>query len=53
MLNGNVIERTFRTGETVDAADVEEFKAQYLYEDGDFHNFNLETYEQIAMDSTN
>lgn len=53
MLNGNVIERTFRTGETVDAADVEEFKAQYLYEDGDFHNFmNLETYEQIAMDST-
>ena len=53
MLNGNVIERTFRTGETVDAADVEEFKAQYLYEDGDFHNFmDLETYEQIAMDST-
>ena len=53
MLNGNVIERTFRTGETVQAADVEEFKAQYLYEDGSFHNFmNLETYEQIAMDST-
>ena len=38
MLNGNVIERTFRTGETVDAADVEEFKAQFLYDDGDFHN---------------
>ena len=28
MLNGNVIERPFRTGETVDAAEVEEFKAQ-------------------------
>ena len=34
-----LLKRTFRTGETVDAADVEEFKAQYLYEDGDFHNF--------------
>ena len=50
MLNGNVIERTFRTGETIAAAEVEEFTVQYLYEDGTFYQFmHLETYETIPM----
>ena len=51
MLNGNVIERTFRTGETIAAAEVEEFTVQYLYEDGTFYQFmHLETFETIPME---
>lgn len=50
MLSGNVIERTFRTGETVEAADVEEQEMEYLYEDGEFYHFmNTETYDQVQI----
>ena len=50
LLNGNVIERTFRTGETVDAADCEEVKMQYQYDEGDmFHFMSMETYEQVGI----
>ena len=36
---GRVIERTFRSGESVDAADVFEMDMQYLYNDGEFWHF--------------
>lgn len=36
---GRVIERTFRSGETVEAADVFEMNMQYLYNDGEFWHF--------------
>lgn len=50
MITGSVIERTFRTGEKVDAADVEDRPMQYLYEDGEFYHFmNTETYNQVAI----
>ncbi len=50
MLTGAVIERTYRTGETLKAADVEEFPAQYLYNDGETWFFmNMSTYEQISL----
>ena len=50
MLSGNVIERTFRIGETVEAADVEEQEMEYLYEDGEFYHFmNTETYDQVQI----
>ncbi len=50
MLNGNTIERTFRTGEKVQAADVEDQGMQYLYDDGEFHHFmNNESFEQVAI----
>ena len=53
MLTGAVIERTFRTGESLEAADVEERPMQYLYEDGEFHHFmNTETYDQVRIEST-
>jgi elongation factor P len=46
---GRVIERTFRSGETVEAADIYEMDVQYLYNDGEFWHFmNPETYEQHA-----
>ena len=50
MITGAVIERTFRTGEKVDAADVEDRPMQYMYSDGDFlHFMNTEDYQQVAI----
>ncbi|RME33338.1 MAG: elongation factor P [Gammaproteobacteria bacterium] len=50
---GRVIERTFKSGETVEAADVVETDMQYLYTDGEFWYFmNPENYEQIAASAT-
>jgi elongation factor P len=46
---GRVIERTFKSGETVEGADVMEKDMEYLYNDGDFYHFmEPETYEQYA-----
>jgi elongation factor P len=50
---GRVIERTFKSGETVEAADVMEVDLQYLYNDGEFWHFmDPDTYEQIGADPT-
>jgi len=47
---GRVIERTFRSGESVEAADVFEMEMQYLYNDGEFWHFmDPGTYEQHAL----
>ena len=35
LLTGKVLERTFRSGEKVQEADIEERRMQYLYMDGD------------------
>lgn len=52
MLTGAVIERTFRTGEKLEAADVAESPMQFMYEDGEFHHFmNTETYAQVGIPS--
>ncbi len=49
--NGRTIERTFKSGETIEAADVVDVEMQYLYNDGQFWHFmNPETYEQLASD---
>ncbi len=51
--NGRVIERTFKSGESVEAADVVESNYQYLYNDGEFWYFmDPETYEQVSADAT-
>ncbi len=48
---GRVIERTFKSGESVEAADVVELSLQYLYNDGEFWYFmDTETYEQYQAD---
>lgn len=50
---GRVWERTFKSGETVEAADVIETDLQYLYNDGEFWNFmSPENYEQYQADAT-
>ena len=47
--SGRVIERTFRSGESVESADVLEVPLQYIYNDGDlFHFMDEQTFEQHA-----
>jgi elongation factor P len=51
--NGNIVERTFRAGETVERAHVENREMQYLYASGNEHTFmDLETYDQITIPSS-
>lgn len=46
---GRIVERTFKSGETVDAADVLEVDMQYLYNDGQqWHFMKPDTFEQYA-----
>jgi elongation factor P len=46
-----VIERTFKSGESVEAADVFELEVQYLYNDGEFWHFmEPDSFEQYACD---
>ncbi|HEX7028229.1 MAG TPA: elongation factor P [Gammaproteobacteria bacterium] len=46
---GRVVEKTFKSGDTVDAADVVDMDMQYLYSDGEFWHFmHPETFEQLA-----
>lgn len=46
---GRVIERTFKSGETVPAADVVEMEMQYLYFDGEYWHFmETSTFEQYT-----
>lgn len=48
--NGNISEKTFRGGERVKRAQIDNVKMQYLYADGDSHVFmNNETYDQIEI----
>ncbi len=46
---GRVAERTYKSGESVEAADVTETDMQYLYNDGELWHFMNETsFEQVA-----
>lgn len=48
---GRVLERTFKSGESLPEADVTDAEMQYLYNDGEFAHFmHPETYEQYAAD---
>lgn len=49
---GRVLEHTFKSGETLPAANVVEVEMQYLYNNGGFWHFMVsETYEQYAASS--
>ena len=46
---GRTVEKSYRSGESIEAADVMDMEMQYLYKDGDFWNFmNPENYEQLT-----
>ena len=50
---GRVIDRTFKSGETVEAADVMETEMVYLYNDAEFWHFMDEaSYEQFSADKS-
>jgi elongation factor P len=50
MVNGRVIDQTFRSGEKVGRPDIEEKEMQYLYRDGDnFVFMDNETYDQVYL----
>ena len=52
LLNGNVLERTFKTGETLAEADITDGVHQYLYADGEaWHFMNMESFEQLELDA--
>lgn len=47
--NGRVIERTFKSGDAVEGADVVEKEMQYLYNDGEvWHFMDQESFEQYT-----
>ena len=50
VINGGVVERSFRPTEKFPAARIERQDMQYLYSDGDlFYFMNTESYDQIAV----
>ncbi len=50
---GRVIDRTYKSGETVEAADVIDTDMQYLYNDGEFWYFmDPDSFEQVGADAT-
>jgi len=50
---GRVLEKTFKSGESVEAADVMDTEMQYLYTDGEFWHFMVpDTFEQYAVGET-
>lgn len=51
--SGRVIDKTFRSTEAVEAADVVDVDMQYLYTDGDFWYFmHPETFDQVGANET-
>ncbi|OPY11744.1 MAG: Elongation factor P [Syntrophus sp. PtaU1.Bin005] len=50
MITGNQFERTFRSVDVFEPADLQEKKMQYLYEEGgQYHFMDNASYEQIAL----
>jgi elongation factor P len=50
LLNGRVVEKTFRSGERCEEADIEEKTMQYLYQDADGRIFmDTSSYDQIPI----
>jgi len=48
---GKTVDKTFKSGESVEAADVMDTEMQYLYADGEFWHFmNPDSFEQFAAD---
>jgi elongation factor P len=50
--SGRVVERTYKSGDTLEAADVADLDAQYLYNDGDEWHFMCQaSFEQFSMNT--
>ncbi len=50
IINGGVVEKTFRPTEKFENAHIDRVDMQYLYSDGDLYHFmDVNTYDQIAL----
>ncbi len=50
MINGSIFERTYRSGDTFDPANLDERNMQYLYnQDNDYYFMDLDNYEQVML----
>jgi len=50
LVSGRVLDRTFKSGERIDRANIEEHKMQYLYNDAaGYHFMNTSSYEQVTL----
>jgi len=48
---GNILERTYRSGETLDEPDIEEKEMQFLYAQGtEYHFMDTSSYEQLSFE---
>ena len=53
LMSGRTWERTFKSGESVEGADVMDTDMEYLYSDGEmWHFMDPNSYEQVAADET-
>src|SRR5271170_1505273 len=51
--NGRVVERTYKSGDSLEGADVIDVEAQYLYSDGnEWHFMAPDTFEQYIANET-
>jgi elongation factor P len=54
LISGNVLDRTFRSGDKADVPEMEEKEMQFLYKEGDNYYFMDEnTYEQLFVNEKN
>ena len=54
LVTGRVLDRTFKSGESVEEAEVTSAKMQYLFNDGEQYTFmDSETFEQVEIPKTN
>jgi elongation factor P len=51
MINGTILDRTYRSGETFEPASLDERQMEYLYKEGTHYHFmDQQTYEQVVME---
>lgn len=51
MINGTLLDRTYRSGESFEPASLEERSMEYLYKEGEHYTFmDQQTYEQVVME---
>ena len=54
LVTGNVLERTYRSGDKAEVPEVEEKDMQFLYKDGEKYNFmDTSTYDQLHINEEN
>ncbi len=53
IINGGIVERTFRPTEKMPRAHIDRNDMQYLYNDGELYHFmNVENFEQVAVNAS-